>query len=367
MFELSVTTSRNESYPVVLDKNNIQQLSSRISYYLPDATELFILVDKTVADIYLKKIYQGIESKFSQIELLEVLSGEKSKSIRVFEEVVDFLAKRGMKRRSILVLIGGGMIMDLGGFIGATYMRGVPVVNNLPILVAQIDASIGGKVAINHSTGKNLIGSFYNPKLVLIDPSFLSTLGIKQIQEGLAEVIKTAVIGSAELFSLVENHGTGIFNGQQDTVERLILLTVETKISLLNPDPFEINLARSLNFGHTLAHPLETVNNYGKNLSHGEAVAVGMATATRYAVEKGLCDSGTGKRIIEALRGVGLPVSLHVDNFAQLKQALNTVRNIRNGALNLVVPVKIGEVHILKDVDLDDLLRFLRIEENESD
>jgi 3-dehydroquinate synthase len=357
MHNLTFSWTHTEQYSIVINYGLRNNLARYIPELFHNNQEVFIVIDEKVSELYSKEICENLTNR--SIQLIVVPSGEEHKSLLMYQQIIEELVSKGMKRRSILILIGGGVIMDMGGFVGATFMRGVPVINLPTTLVAQIDAAVGGKVAVNHKAGKNLIGAFYNPKFVGVDLGFLHTLDVKYLREGLSEIIKTAVIDSIELFEMIENNYDQIFQLKKSTITEIVKLTIESKIRLLQHDPLENDLARPLNFGHTLAHPLETLHKYGRNLSHGEAVAIGMATATRFALKTNVCDQNTGNRIIGLLKAVGLPITIDVQDIDSLREAVSTVIKIRNGNLNLVLPQEIGKVSILPNVSLDQFLKCL--------
>jgi 3-dehydroquinate synthase len=352
-----------ESFPVngysVLVKNGLMKnIVDVIRNRIEIGDTAYIVTDNNVAGLYLSEITSCFSGYGIRTEAIVVPAGEESKNMKSYTFILEELMKRGMMRRSLLILVGGGMIMDLGGFVGATVMRGVPIVNIPTSLIAQVDAAVGGKVAINNSYGKNSIGNFYNPKLVCIDPTFLLTLRIEQIQEGLAEIIKVATIHNVDLFEIIERQKESIFNYDLELMEKMISLSVESKIELLRPDPLEVNLERVLNFGHTLAHPLETMHQYN-HLTHGKAVGLGMSAATLYAMRSGYTPKETGERIRRLIREVGLPTSLGIEDKHLLHQKLDFIIRVRNGNLNLVVPVEIGKALILPKVIVSELIDCL--------
>lgn len=313
----------------------------------------FILADENLYQLYEEVLFRKLKPQC--FEKIVVPSGETSKSLDVYKWLIDELSAKKMLRRSNLILMGGGVLMDLGGFVGATYMRGVPLINIPTTLVAQVDAGIGGKVAINHQTAKNLIGAFYNPRKVIIDPGFLKTLSRVQIQDGLAEIIKVAVVYSSELFEFVEKNLESIFSLNEDIILKMIYLSIQAKIDLLRNDPLENDLKRVLNFGHTLAHPIETINHHSQ-ISHGTAVAIGIACATRFAFAKGLCAETTLVRILGVLRNAGLPTFLDAFDYQELYEAIQMVIKVRDGHINLVVPQQIGQPLIINDASIEELI-----------
>jgi len=260
MHKITFKYSLSQAYEILIEKGIMNSLHNLISDYIDINDEFYVVIDSHVLDLYSDYIASGFPGKELSSKFIVIPSGEQHKSLRMYEWIIGQLLNRGMRRRSVLIVVGGGVIMDLGGFVGATIMRGVPIVNIPTTLIAQVDASLGGKVAVNCPEGKNLIGVFYNPKLVVVDPLFLPTLQTAHIRDGLAEIIKTGVIGSRDLFNLVESHIGSILERELDILETIIKMTAQVKMDMLKDDPYEINLERRLNFGHTIGHPLENLN-----------------------------------------------------------------------------------------------------------
>jgi 3-dehydroquinate synthase len=349
------------SYNVLIENGLVKHIVDILHHNnIPISETVYLLTENHVANLYLEEIVACFSSYGIRTEAIVVQAGEGHKSFTTYQLIIEELLQKGMMRRALLVLIGGGMIMDLGGFVAATFMRGVPLINIPTSLVAQVDAAVGGKVAINHQKGKNLIGNFYNPRLVCIDPSFLLSLDKAQIQEGLAEVIKVAVIQNTDLFDLIETQKTAILSCDLITLQRVIELAVLAKIELLRPDPLEVDLRRILNFGHTLAHPLETMYQYD-GITHGKAVALGMSAASVYAAKKGYTTTKLTARILDLIRSVGLPtsISISVEDKIALHRALDLIIKVRNGRINLVLPAEIGKAIIVSDVDVHQLIDCL--------
>lgn len=359
MKQLPVTVMYEDDYYVTVEWGSVQRLCNLVQQVVPKSHECFLLTDDNVGRLHLALIAQSFREQRVRLEVITVPAGEASKSLETYSHVINQLVQLGMKRRSVLLLFGGGVIMDMGGFVGASFMRGVPVINVPTSLVGQIDAAIGGKVAVNHPLAKNLIGAFYNPRAVIVDPSLLLTLQAQELREGLAEMIKTAIIGNPSLFNLIEQNLDAIFAGDREILTQLVVEAIGTKIELLRPDPRERDLARALNFGHTLAHPLETCARY-EQLTHGEAVAIGMCAATRLAEQEGMCSTETAYRILQLIERAGLPTCPppQMDQ-SRLEEAIAVVQRIRNGKTNYVVPVQIGHVQIIDMVPVARLMHYL--------
>jgi len=263
-----------------------------------------------------------------------------------------------MRRRDILVAVGGGAIIDTTGWVASIYMRGISYINVPTTLLAQVDAAIGGKVAVNHDTAKNLIGAFYAPDSVVSCTSWLSTLDSRQFRSGLAEAIKLAVISSAQLLAFIEQHLESLAALDRDCLQTLVHAASSIKCTLVERDPYEVDLRRTLNFGHTVGHAVETVTGYGPVL-HGEAVAYGMTVALRVATARGVLAPAVASRIVGILRAVGLPVRLGELRVAPATEdiimALEKVRQVRDGSLRFVLPTGVGSALIVDDVGDDEI------------
>lgn len=319
---------------------------------------IVIVGDDTVSDLYYETIRQSlIEGGWKNVTNINFASGEKSKDLSTFSILTDKLIEAGAHRRSVLLALGGGVTCDTVGFVASSYMRGVDYINIPTSMMAQVDAGIGGKVAINHKRAKNLIGGFHHPLAVIIDPNFLQTLSKIDFLNGLAEAIKVAIIGDHKLFELLESYTDELadFRAPDTVIDKIILRAIQIKIDLLLPDPFETDLRRLLNFGHTFAHPIEVASNY--KILHGHAVAIGMSIATRIAANRKKISKNCANRIIHLLSEIGLPTQLEgIDADILWDHHLNLVRSVRAGKLNYVIPTRIGKATIIEDISYNEFL-----------
>ena len=306
-----------------------------------------LLTDTIVEGLYGTILMSTMQQLGIAAKKLVVEPGEKTKSVETASSIWEQLVGYNFHRRDILIAFGGGVITDLVGYVASNYMRGVPYGIIPTTLVAQLDASIGGKVAINHCRAKNLLGAFYHPEYVLINVDFLKTLPVQEIRNGLAEAVKVAVISSPELFDLIQQEYEKVLYGNIQKLYQVIKLAVAGKIALIEKDPYEINLMRSLNFGHLIGHAIETALNY-EGISHGQSVAIGMATATRIAMSRNICDWNNGEKIINLIEQIGLPIYANekVDIDKVLKN-IDVIRHIRNGHHYEVMPTGIGSYEII--------------------
>lgn len=354
---INVSVPRMDIYPIRIRLGLLDELPNLLN----NVDHYVIATDTVVHELYGKKVIESLKEigNTSNINCFIIPTGEKSKSLEIAESFYNSLLDFGTRRRSLLVALGGGVITDVVGFVASTFMRGLSYINIPTTLIAQADASIGGKTAVNHARGKNLIGAFWHPTGVFIDPSVLRTLPLREIRNGLAEVLKIAIISSPDLFIYLENHYAAIIDKQTKDLEIIITEAVREKINLLSDDPYENNLKRSLNFGHTLGHPLETLYNYSE-LLHGEAIAIGMYIATEVARQRQLCSERIAKRIFTLLIKLCLPLSLPKINSNELWKHLQIVRKIRNNQLHFVLPVDIGQVTFVEDLTINEIRAALK-------
>ena len=317
-----------------------------------------MITDEEVDKLHAERIRQWLSGYASKAEKVVLPPGEPSKALPTACHLLDWLAQSDMRRRDILVAVGGGAIIDTTGWVASIYMRGMSYINVPTTLLAQVDAAIGGKVAVNHDTAKNLIGAFYAPDTVVSCTSWLSTLDSRQFRSGLAEAIKLAVISSAQLLIFIEQHLESLAALDRACLQSLVHAASSIKCTLVERDPYEVDLRRTLNFGHTVGHAVETVTGYGPVL-HGEAVAYGMAVAVRVATARGVLAPAVASRVVGILRAVGLPVLLGELRVAPAAEdvimALEKVRQVRDGSLRFVLPTGIGSALIVDDVGDDEI------------
>jgi 3-dehydroquinate synthase len=289
--------------------------------------------------------------------------GEGSKSLSRACALWDWLAGSELARRDVLVNFGGGVIADLGGWVASAYMRGLPYVNVPTTLLAQVDGALGGKVAVNHPSAKNLLGAFHQPIGVVANVGFLRSTSARHMRAGLAEAIKKAVIASPELWSFIDERADAILGGDLEALERLVCAAAAIKTELIARDPYEADLRRPLNYGHTVGHPVETLSAYDGSVLHGEAVAFGMVVETRIAAARGWTEPWLLEGVIDLLRRCRLPtraadLRTALDGRA-LVAAMDKVRQIRAGSLRYVLPVALGETVIADDVSEAELAAAL--------
>jgi 3-dehydroquinate synthase len=317
-----------------------------------------MITDETVDKLYAERIREWLSSHGLMVQKISLPAGEQSKSLRTACHLLDWLAQTDIRRRDILVAVGGGVIIDTVGWVASAYMRGISYINVPTTLLAQVDAAIGGKVAVNHDTAKNLIGAFYSPQAVVSCTEWLSTLDSRQVRSGLAEAIKMAVISSPQLLAFIEQHLGALQALDGSCLRSLVHAASAIKCVLVERDPYEVDLRRTLNFGHTVGHAVETVTGYGPVL-HGEAVAYGMTVAIRVATVRGVLAPAVASRVVGILRALGLPVARGelpvTPAVEEIIAALGKVRQVRDGSLRFVLPTGIGTALIVHDVGDDEI------------
>jgi shikimate kinase/3-dehydroquinate synthase len=309
-----------------------------------------LVTNPTVGDLYTSTVVASLQEASFEPVACQVPDGEAYKTLDTVRSLYDQFVAGGLDRYGAVLALGGGVIGDMAGFAAATYMRGVPLVQLPTTLLAMVDSSIGGKVAVDHPRGKNLIGAFKQPELVVIDPLTLATLDEAEMRSGWAEVIKAGVIGSPSLFEQLEARGN-------EPSLPVISEAIRVKIAVVEEDPYERSRRAVLNLGHTFGHALEVLS--GFKLRHGEAVSVGMVAATRTAVALGLCDETVEERLAALLQRFDLPTCYAGYEPIEIWEAMATDKKKRGKKLRFVLPRAIGEVMITDQVPKAMVLEVL--------
>jgi 3-dehydroquinate synthase len=353
--------SRHDSYAIHVTRSANDALD-RLSTLLNGA-KVALVSDETVMDLHGSRLLAGLQDRDVNVIASVLPAGERSKSLEQATRLWHWLAESSIARRDVLVSFGGGVINDTAGWVASGYMRGIPYVNVPTTLLAQVDGALGGKVAVNHPVAKNLIGAFYQPLGVVSNVDYLQTISDRHLRAGLAECIKKAIIASPAYWEFIESNIDAILARDPETLERLVRSASAIKSALIERDPYEDDLRRPLNYGHTIGHPLETVSGYAP-LLHGEAVAFGMVVESRIAANRGLLDAATLELIIALLKRAGLPTCAG-DLPPEISPdpviaAMEKVRLIRAGSFRYVLPVTFGESVIADDVTEKEARRAMR-------
>ncbi len=314
-----------------------------VTQYLPD-TSVFIITDKNVADYY--------GDKFPDYPVYKVNSGEQSKEFPVIAQIWQWLLDNGADRNSFILAIGGGVVSDIAGFVAATFMRGIPFGFVASSLLAQVDASVGGKNGINLHGYKNIVGTFTQPDFVICDTSMLATLPRDEFSNGMAEVIKHALIKDQEKFAYLLNHRSEIMHLKPDAIQYIVSQSVKIKAAVVQADEHERGERRLLNFGHTWGHAIEKVS----KIPHGQAVAVGMVFAANFSVSQGYLDSADRDRIMSLLEDYQLPILAELDNNVVFDAMLKDKKRDKQ-SIHFILLHKIGKAFV-KETDLETLKGF---------
>ena len=331
---------KENSYDILLESGILNSAGKQLKSGLPKCRKWLIVTDENVNALYGSRVEVSILEAGLSASRFVLPAGEATKSLAKLEEIYHALCRFGISRSDGLLALGGGVIGDLAGFAAATYLRGIPFVQAPTSLLAQVDSSVGGKVAVNLPEGKNLVGNFYQPKLVLLDPDTLCTLPDRVFADGMGEVIKYGCIRDAKLFDLLSK--TPGRNGLMPYMPEIIAACVSIKADIVSRDERDTGERMLLNFGHTLGHAIETMQNYA-GLSHGEAVAVGMHLICRLSEEKGLTEKGTADALEQCLIAHSLPTRVSLGATQKLMDILGRDKKNMGTSLFAVLLNKIGE------------------------
>jgi 3-dehydroquinate synthase len=307
-----------------------------------------IITDSHVGPLYAERLILSLKNAGIEAIVATIPAGEDHKTLEQISPVYDALLAAKIERTTPVIALGGGVIGDMAGFVAATALRGVPFVQMPTTLLAMVDASVGGKTGINHSTGKNLIGAFHQPIAVLIDPDVLSTLPERDLRGGLAECIKHDIIRDSIGFAALERDIARALKPDIDYLAGLIAHNVAIKAKVVQADPFEKGERAHLNFGHTFGHAIETISRY--SYSHGECVALGMAAAARAACDLSMLDDISRRRIVALIEKAGLPVRGMKLDVKTVVDAMIFDKKVKSGKVRFVLPDRIGHVVVRDDL-----------------
>ena len=278
---------KNQKYSILIGKNTINKLPEKIRLICPYAKNVALIIDKKVPQEFKKKLKEKLKNYNTLI--IPFKANEKNKSIKIVNHFLKILLSKNLNRSDLIIGVGGGITGDVAGFTASIFKRGINFINIPTTLLAQVDSAIGGKTGVNSNYGKNLIGSFYQPKLVISDTSFIKSLPRKEMISGYAEILKHSIIKDKKFFSWLEKNSKAVFEKRNKELIYAIKKSCEIKKHFVSQDVNEKNLRMILNFGHTFAHAIEVKNNYSGKITHGEAVLSGMILATRLSVIKKVC------------------------------------------------------------------------------
>ena len=310
-----------------------------------------VVTDENVAKFHAERVVVALRKSGYEPKVIAIPAGEENKNLETVSGLWKSFLEHGLDRKSTVIALGGGVIGDLSGFAASTYMRGIEWVGVPTTLLSMVDASLGGKTGFDLVEGKNLIGSFHAPKLVLADPQLLKTLPEAELISGMAEVIKHGIISDPELFGLCSRGLTWV----KDNIEEIVKRAMAVKIKVIEEDPYEKGIRAALNLGHTTGHAIELVSKF--ELRHGEAVAIGMVVEAKYAEEIGLSNQGLSKVIENVLCGLGLPVAIPIElRREEIIRAMRRDKKKNADAIRFALPVEIGKVELVDVMDLEEVL-----------
>jgi len=352
--ELKGETDR--SYDVLVGRGILNDLHREIRR-IGSFSSYGLVTDDSVRALVAEQLQANLRSHKINSQLLSFPPGESAKNMEIVLHLCHQLVARGFDRKSLLIAVGGGVVGDIAGFAAAIFMRGIPYIQVPTTLLAQVDSAIGGKTGVDLPSGKNLLGAFHQPLLVVADPDVLVTLPVEIRRDGFAEIIKAALIADSELFSLLENQGSNLLANANEVLEIIIAKAAEVKCRVVSHDEHESGLRRILNFGHTLGHALEAASQY--SLTHGQAVAAGMGVAIRFSQKWAGLDQDEADRALRLIQRLGLPTRLPGDIHSEsLLSALEKDKKIQSNVCHFVLICKIGQA-LIQPIPVEELRRRL--------
>ena len=332
--------TRERSYKISIQPGMLEMLPDLIAGF-PDARVVFIITDSTVKRLYGRRVLRAVLARGVDALLIDFPAGEESKNEHVVSTLQTQLLEHRIGRDSLIVALGGGVVGDVAGYVAATVLRGVEFIQVPTTLLSQVDSSVGGKVGIDHPVGKNLIGAFYQPSAVLIDPMVLQTLSVAEFRNGLAEIVKIAMALDGKLFRLIEKNAGEIRKENSTLLTGLITQSVGLKAAVVEQDEFEAGLRKTLNLGHTIGHAIESAT--GFSIKHGEGVAIGLATESRIALRMGLLKEADYRRLLSVLKKLHLPTGVpEMTDKTAFWTALSADKKSLRGVPRFVLPCEIG-------------------------
>jgi 3-dehydroquinate synthase len=343
----------DRSYPILIGNALLDRLGQEL-VAIDFPRRLAIVTNPTVAAHYAERVCGTLEQQGFRPFLLTVPDGERYKDLEHLAVIYDGLIEHEVDRGCGLIALGGGVVGDMAGFAAATFLRGIPYVQIPTTLLAQVDSSVGGKTAVNHPLGKNLIGAFYQPRLVLIDVDSLKTLDPREVVAGLAEVVKYGMIRDAAFFEWLESNAERLRVGDAQSLVYAIKRSCQIKAEIVAADEREGSVRAHLNFGHTFGHAIENLSGYGF-WKHGEAVAAGMMVAVRVAQKCGYCRGNEVDRLQSLLQSLDLPVSPPDYPLADYVAAMRRDKKVKQGELSLVLNQGIGRVVLERISDIETI------------
>ena len=348
------------SYPIFVGDVGFSDPAKLANGIVPfiKGNQVAVITNETIAPLYLQQVLAALGNR--QVDVFQMQDGERYKSLDTYTQVMDFLLEKKHNRSTCLIALGGGVVGDLCGFVAATFQRGVDFIQVPTTLLSQVDSSVGGKTAVNHPAGKNMIGAFYQPLAMFADISVLTTLPDREYAAGLAEVVKYGIIYDADFFTWMEDNAQALVQRDKSALTHIITRSCEVKAAVVSEDEREGGRRAILNYGHTFGHAIEKLLGYGK-LLHGEAVSIGMVMAARLSVEFSGLPLEDSQRIEKLLQQLNLPVSLEglALKSGDMIEAMGMDKKVVDGALRFIVADQMGAVRVAADVSIVALEKTL--------
>jgi 3-dehydroquinate synthase len=340
--------SAQGTYPVLLGDSIVEDIVSHLhSLGILEGRTVFIVSDTHLEALgHVQALKHRLRTAGYQIGVSVVTAGDESKNVSTLCFLYEAMIEAGVRRDSVVVALGGGVIGDLAGFAAATFLRGVTFIQ-MPTTLLAHDSSLGGKTGINLPQGKNLVGAYYPPRAVLYDVSYLSTLPNREWRNGMAEVIKHGILGDASLFEKLEEHPSQMYSGPSASIA-LLTQAMSVKVKIVEQDEHETGLRMLLNIGHTVGHAVEKLSQYA--LGHGEAISIGMVVENQLAVHRGLLSEVDCRRICTVLAAHGLPTQLPEQSFAEVSALMGVDKKHLNQGWTFALPTEIGQATVVRDV-----------------
>ena len=347
----------DRSYDILIGRSFLSHLGDHLSH-IQSARRALVVTNPAVNKLYGKVLSEGLKSAGLAIECVEIPEGETHKTLQDAQTIYDHLIENQYDRNTLLVALGGGVIGDLTGFVAATFLRGVPCIQIPTTLLSQVDSSVGGKTAVNHPKGKNLIGAFYQPRLVAIDLDTLSSLPSDEFRAGMAEVIKYGVIEDPKLFAFLEKNSKKILAQDTTCLETIIETSCSIKAKVVERDERESSYRMVLNFGHTIGHAVEALTGYTQ-FKHGEAVAIGMVYAAKLSCQLGHCSAEVVRKIEALVEQYGLPTQLPEFSASEYIESMYRDKKAHDKNIRFILVKDIGTVEIVDRVAETDIQKVL--------
>jgi len=356
--------NKNSKYSILIGKNALNELPAKLKSLCPNAKNAAIILDKKIPSKF-KKIIKNKLKNYNLL-ILPFSANEKNKSINIVNYYLKLLLSKNFNRSDLLIAVGGGVTGDVAGFVASIFKRGINFVNVPTTLLAQVDAAVGGKTGVNSVFGKNLIGSFYQPKLVISDTAFINTLPKKEMVCGFAEILKHSIIKDKNFFKWLEKNSKLILSKNSNALTYAIKKSCQIKIFFVTKDTNEKDLRMTLNFGHTFAHAIEIKNNYSKNITHGEAVLTGMILAIKLSILKRNCKKEVLNKITELYNHNNLNYTLkNISNSNWIRSLIPYLKNDKKNTdekINFLLLKKIGQADKPNKfkISLSDLRKYCK-------